>query len=224
LLEAQRHHWEHEYETPQRFGVAPSHAAVRAAGVFARAGAHRVLELGCGHGRDALFFASRTFEVEALDYASPAIDELRSSASEAGLSKRIAARTHDLREALPFAGDTFDAIFAHMVHNMAFSDDELVAIFAESRRVLRDGGTIVFSVRTTGDPDASAGRGLAGFLRDVDGDVIRFFSDACLTRFCAPFERIATETFEEGSLPKRLALVTLRKRSPVMASRRDADA
>ncbi len=223
MLDAQRRHWEREYETPRRFGVAPSFAAVRAADTFARAGVRRVLELGCGHGRDALYFARRAFEVDALDYASPAIEELHASAREADLFGRIAARTHDLRDVLPFAEATFDAVFAHMAHNMAFSDDELHGLFAESRRVLRDAGTIVFSVRTTGDPDASAGRPVAG-LRDVDGDLIRFFSDTCLTRFCAPFESIAHETFEEGSLPKRLALVTLRKRPSVMASRRDADA
>jgi tRNA1(Val) A37 N6-methylase TrmN6 len=36
----------------------------------------RVLELGAGHGRDTIFFASNDFEVQALDYSAVAIDIL----------------------------------------------------------------------------------------------------------------------------------------------------
>jgi cyclopropane fatty-acyl-phospholipid synthase-like methyltransferase len=53
------------------YGDQPSEAAVHAAGVFRMAGAREVLELGAGHGRDALFFARSGFAVRATDF-SPA--------------------------------------------------------------------------------------------------------------------------------------------------------
>jgi cyclopropane fatty-acyl-phospholipid synthase-like methyltransferase len=42
----------------------------------------KVLELGAGHGRDIIFFASNGIEVDALDYSSVAIDILNKIAKE----------------------------------------------------------------------------------------------------------------------------------------------
>lgn len=221
-MDAQRQHWEREYAAAERFGREPSAAASRAALVFGRAGVRRLLDLGCGHGRDALSFAAGGIAVEALDYATSAIDELIRAARAADVHGHVRARVHDVRVGLPFGDASFDAAYAHMLLNMAFLDCEIAAIFAETHRALRDRGIFVFSVRTTDDPDYVAGRPLGRYLRDVEGDVIRFFSSACLDRFCAGFEIVALERFEEGALPKRLALVTLRKPGLVNASGPDA--
>jgi hypothetical protein len=48
--EAQQEHWQH----PKMYGEQPSAPAVHAAAVFRATGAKKVLELGAGHGRDAL--------------------------------------------------------------------------------------------------------------------------------------------------------------------------
>ncbi|GAC1441514.1 MAG: class I SAM-dependent methyltransferase [Vulcanimicrobiaceae bacterium] len=222
LLDAQRLHWEREYAVPDRFGREPSAAARAAVAVFERTGVRRVLELGCGNGRDAAFFAARGFEVHALDYAANAVDELMRRARAEGLVPRMQARTHDVRTALPLADASVDAVYAHMLFNMALLDDEIAALLDESHRVLREGGVLVFTVRSTTDPDADCGTALSAFLRDVEGDIIRFFSDACLDAFGARYESVARERFEEGSLPKRLVLETLRKRARVGASKLDA--
>lgn len=49
------------------YGEQPSAPAVHAASVFREAGARTVLELGTGHGRDALYFAREDFNVSNLD-------------------------------------------------------------------------------------------------------------------------------------------------------------
>jgi len=222
LLDAQRRHWEREYAQPDRFGRAPSFAAEAAAQAFAESGVRRILELGCGHGRDALFFAACGFEVDALDYAPTAVDELARRANTEGIGSRVRARTHDVRNVLPLADASVDAVFAHMLLNMALVDDEIAALLEDIHRVLRDGGTLVFSVRSTADPDAGAGTQLTDRLRHIDGDIVGFFSDACLDRFCARYEAVSRVRFEEGRLPKRLVLVTLRKRAVADASVPDA--
>lgn len=98
-----------------------------------------------------------------------------------------------------------------MFHNMALDDDELEAIFDETYRVLRPRGLLVFTARTTSDADAIEGFALSPYLRDVDGDVIRFFSPACLARFARRYEPIDSIDLCEGSLPKRLSFSILRK-------------
>ena len=42
----------------------------------------KVLELGAGHGRDTIFFASNGIEVEALDYSANAVEILDKIAKE----------------------------------------------------------------------------------------------------------------------------------------------
>ncbi|WAP60573.1 hypothetical protein [Streptomyces sp. S465] len=70
LGEAQRRHWEQTYTAhPGMYGEVPSAPAVHAAGVFRSAAAQNVLELGSGHGRDALYFAREGFTVQATDFS-----------------------------------------------------------------------------------------------------------------------------------------------------------
>jgi hypothetical protein len=55
LADAQQCHWQSTYTThPGMYRERPSDPAVHAAAVFHTAGANDVLELGAGHGRDAL--------------------------------------------------------------------------------------------------------------------------------------------------------------------------
>ena len=55
LAGAQRRHWQETYAAhPGMYGEVPSDPARHAAGAFRAAGALDVLELGAGHGRDAL--------------------------------------------------------------------------------------------------------------------------------------------------------------------------
>ncbi|WP_046730724.1 hypothetical protein [Streptomyces humi] len=64
LAEAQRAHWQSTYAVhPGMYGAEPSAPAVHAAAALRVAGARDVLELGAGHGRDALYFARRGFTV-----------------------------------------------------------------------------------------------------------------------------------------------------------------
>lgn len=58
--------------------------------------AARVLDLGCGDGRNALFLAEHGFDVTAVDISENAIDKVRRLAREKGVN--INARVQDMRE------------------------------------------------------------------------------------------------------------------------------
>jgi cyclopropane fatty-acyl-phospholipid synthase-like methyltransferase len=69
VADAQRAHWQATYtQHPQMYGTEPSEPARHAAEAFRAAGASTVVELGAGHGRDALFFARKGFSVHATDF------------------------------------------------------------------------------------------------------------------------------------------------------------
>ncbi|MGW4390989.1 hypothetical protein [Streptomyces sp. NPDC004685] len=90
LAGVQRAHWQHTYAAhPRMYGEEPSEPAVHAAGVFRAAGARDVLELGAGHGRDALYFAAEGFSVQATDFSATGLDQLHHAARAGGLHARV---------------------------------------------------------------------------------------------------------------------------------------
>ncbi|TDU74700.1 class I SAM-dependent methyltransferase [Streptomyces sp. KS 21] len=152
LADVQRAHWQQTYgDHPGMYGEEPSDPAVRAAAVFRTVGARKVLELGAGHGRDALYFARQGFSVLATDFSPAGLEQLREAAAAQDVAGRVTTAVHDVREPLPLANTSVDAVFAHMLLCMALSTQEIHALVAEVRRVLRPGGVFVYTVRHTGD-------------------------------------------------------------------------
>ena len=139
-LDDQRRHWQAAYlRDPGKFGDRPSDAGVRAYQLFAHQGARSLLELGCGPGRDTVFFARQGLQVTATDYASNAMDALATRSTE-NTSGRIERLLHDVRFPLPFEDRSFDACYSHMLLCMALTTKQIEGILAEIWRVLRPGG------------------------------------------------------------------------------------
>jgi SAM-dependent methyltransferase len=172
----------------------------------------KVLELGAGHGRDTIFFASNGIEVEALDYSVAAVEILDKIAKEKDLP--IKPRIFDVKNPLPFPDSNFDAVYSHMLLNIKFSVDELHFIFSEIRRVLKPKGLNFFSVRNHNDKSYGKGREIdKGGIYDINGFQIRFFTEKeiqDLTTEEGGFELLwIKEEYEE---PVTLCLVSSRKK------------
>lgn len=158
LARVQREHWQHTYTAhPGMYGEQPSAPALHAAGVFRAASARDIVELGAGHGRDALYFAREGFTVQATDFSATGLEQLAHAAQAQGVAGRVAAKVHDVRESLPLADGSVDAVFAHMLLCMAVSTKEIRSLVGEVRRVLRPGGSFVYTVRHAGVPTTTPG-------------------------------------------------------------------
>jgi SAM-dependent methyltransferase len=178
LARAQQERWDSAYaRRAQLYGQEPSGAAQRAAELFGAAGIDDVLELGSGQGRDAFFLARQGFSVHATDFSETALDQLRHAAQREGLDDRVTAALHDVRDPLPPADATVNAVFANLLLNMAFSPSELRSLVGEIHRVLRPGGLFVYAVWSTDDPCSQQSQELPGGLSVYDGFVGRFFGE-----------------------------------------------
>lgn len=213
VLDGQRQHWSRVYaEELDFFGEAPSYAARKVLGFLKKEGKLRILELGAGQGRDAFFFAGEGFEVVALDYSEKAVEAIVQRARRVKLQGSIEAVCHDVRKALPFASGYFDVCYCHMLYCMALCSSELEALFQEVWRVLKPGGLSVYTVRNTGDPHYGRGVHCGEDLYENDGFVVHFFSREKVVRLAKGYDILGIEEFEEGELPRKLFLVTLRKK------------
>ncbi|MDG9709453.1 class I SAM-dependent methyltransferase [Streptomyces sp. DH10] len=209
LAQTQRRHWQDTYAAhPGMYGEKPSDPAVHAASAFRAAGATNVLELGAGHGRDALFFAREGFTVQATDFSPVGLEQLRDAAHSQGLGQRVTTTVHDVREPLPLPNTSMDAVFAHMLLCMALSTKEIHALVGEVRRVLRPGGVFLYTVRHTGDAHYSTGTAHGDDIFEHSGFAVHFFPRELVDALADRWNLQEVHAFEEGELPRRLWRVT----------------
>lgn len=212
VLDAQEQHWQATFaQKPEMFGVDPSGPAVRAAERFKQEGKVRLLELGCGQGRDTLFFGRSGLHVTATDYSHSALDAVAAKARSAGLSARIDTRQCDVRDPLPFPDGSFESCYSHMLYCMALTTPELERLSREIWRVLRPGGLNIYTVRHTGDAHRGTGIHRGEEMWEVGGFIVHFFDREKVARLASGFEIVGIDEFEEGGLPRKLFRVTLRK-------------
>lgn len=109
----------------------------------------RVLDVGCGTGEHALFFAACGLEVVGLDASAMAVRRATDRARERGLSVRFVEA--DVQE-LAGLGDTFDTITdSGCLHTL--SDEAMAETIRGAHAVLRPGGTywlLCFNEHATG--------------------------------------------------------------------------
>lgn len=207
----QPEHWAATFEAnPDMYGTDPSAPGVAAAEAFVAAGLTDVLELGAGQGRDTLYLARRGLRVTALDYAAGTLETLTSKARAADLADVVSVARHDIREPLPLPDASVDACYSHMLFNMALTTGELEALIGELRRVLRPGGLVIYTARTTADAHYGAGIPRGDDMYEHGGFIVHFFDRALIDRLAAGFEIVDVAEFTEGALPRRLARVTMR--------------
>jgi SAM-dependent methyltransferase len=99
-----------------------------------------VLEVGCGAGVDLARFARGGASVTGVDLAESAIALARANFDQQGLRADLQVADG---EALPFADDSFDFVYAHGVVQYTANPTRLVE---ECRRVLKPGAEAVFQV------------------------------------------------------------------------------
>ena len=105
---------------------------------FDRLVGKRVLDVGCGTGVDLVRFARGGARAVGVDIAESAITLARQNVAHRGLASDLLVADG---EALPFATNSFDFVFAHGVAQYSTDGRQLVE---EVHRVLAPGGQAVF--------------------------------------------------------------------------------
>jgi ubiquinone/menaquinone biosynthesis C-methylase UbiE len=213
ILDAQRRHWQETFvRNPDMFGSEASDPARMAAEMFKQEGKKLILELGGGQGRDTIFFAGSGLHITVLDYSESAVRETTDKARNLGLDGYITALQHDVRVALPFADESMDGCYSHMLYCMALTTPELQFLSQEVRRVLRPKGIHIYTARHTKDPHYGKGIHRGEDMYEVGGFVVHFFTREKVESLAEGYEIVRIDEFEEGELPRKLFRVTLRKR------------
>jgi SAM-dependent methyltransferase len=126
----------------------------------------RLLEIGCGNGRDACFFAHEGHRVTAIDRSPEAVEAARS----AGTSARFHSGT------LPELARELDAPFSaaysrFVIHAMPMAEEE--QLLESVRDMLESGGKFFIECRSINDPMSRLGEVLSPTER-IHGHYRRF--------------------------------------------------
>ena len=195
------------------FGLEPSIAAVKSLESFRKEKINNIIELGAGLGRDTIFFAKNSIHVKALDYSPSAIQTINQKVEKSNLFNFVSTKVFDIRKKLPFANNYFDGCFSHMLYCMALSTYEIKNLNNEICRILKPNGINIYTVRHTQDGDFKNGNHIGEDLYENDGFIVHFFSVEKIKDLSKGFNIIEIEKFEEGSFPRKLFKVILKKKS-----------
>ena len=194
------------------FGLDHSKAAANTLKILKEHNIKKIVELGAGLGRDTIFFARNSINIEALDYSPAAIKIINKKTSENNLSNFISTKIFDVRTKLPFEDNSIEACFSHMLYCMALSTTELKYLNSEICRILKTGGINIYTVRHFDDGDYKNGIHIGEDLYENDGFIVHFFSEEKVRQIVDGFNIINIEKFEEGTFPRKLFRVILKKK------------
>lgn len=213
-----RNPWGREYAlTPDRYiwGKAPSAFAKELIPLVPREG--RILDLGCGEGRDSVYFASRGFTVTGVDASAAGLEKADRLAAERGVRVRWVCRS---MLDLPVIG-RFDLVYScGSIHHVPKADRG--HLFRRLRALTRPGGVHAHIVFTDVMVYAEKGEEIDYF---VPGELGKVYSDWLALRYeegvipcsqdgihhCHSIERIVTtstrpdETKPNADFPPRIA-------------------
>ncbi len=118
--------------------------AKRAYELIKTRGLKTLLDLGCGDGRDAIYFSKKGLKVTAVDFSEGAINKLKSQTDQ------INCVLEDIRN-IQFKDNVFDVIYARL--SLHYFDDQTTKnIFDNLSRILKKGGLIFVKCKSTDDP------------------------------------------------------------------------
>ncbi len=112
-----------------------------AAREYARSSSHRLVDIGCGAGRNAVPLAAAGWHVIGADLSWPMLEAAAARASTEGAADRLQLVAAPM-DCLPVVDGSTDMIVAHGIWNLAASAAEFRGALAEAARIAAPGAAL----------------------------------------------------------------------------------
>ena len=162
------------YSKPNIFGTGPTKLAELAHNLIKDNPIKNILEIGCGQGRDALFFSGKGYSVEAFDISENAIKFVNKT-KESFKLKNLNAIVHDVKEPFPHPNKSFDFVYSNLALQF-FDVSTLENIFNNIEKVIKDDATLLISTKKKGDKYYNFGTKVNEHAYEHKG-ITRYFYD-----------------------------------------------
>lgn len=167
-------YWNKMYEDKNVFGTGETKLARYAQELLKNYSVENMLEIGCGQGRDSIFFAQLGYKIKSFDISHNAI-EFVSELKKKHELKNLEAKSHDARIPYDYPDEHFDFIYSNLALQF-FDVIELRTIFRNVSKVIKKDAPFFFSSKKIGDKYHNTGTKINDYAYSFKG-VIRYFYD-----------------------------------------------
>jgi len=168
-------YWEELYHKPNAFGSGPTKLAKFAESIIKEKKVRRILEIGCGQGRDTIHFSQLGFEVTAFDVSPNAIEFVNKTKESLGL-KNLNVSIHDIEKPLDYPDEHFDFVYSNLVLQF-FPSSILHTIFRNISKVMGKNSFFLLSTKKEGDKYFKLGTKVGEYGFQYKG-ITRYFFDS----------------------------------------------
>jgi SAM-dependent methyltransferase len=149
-----------------------------------------VLDVGCGTGAHLIWLARQGAKVTGIDISDKRVDAVKELIKSQSLEDRVSVFVRS-GEATDFPDGSFDIVCGQDV--LMFLGGDFAPFIAEARRILKTGGSLVFSEALDRHPVARLYRKYAA-PREWK-DFTHYFSTKYMDQFARSFEIVRYKTF-----------------------------
>jgi len=147
----------------------------------------KLLDIGCGDGRDTLYFAKKGFHVTAVDFSTSGIEHLQKEKEDLNITC-LQGKIQDIQ----FSENSFDVIYAHL--SLHYFDDKITTnIFTNLHSILKKNGMICIKVKSTNDKLCGKGKKIEENMYLYEDQIRHFFDKKYLKEKLHKFKIINIE-------------------------------
>lgn len=178
-------YWNTLYAKKNYFGEGPTKLAKLAEKLFQEKNTQKILEVGCGQGRDAIYFSQLGFDVHAFDISPNAIQSILSVKENLNL-KKLNVFEHNVIYPLTFPDEHFDFVYSNLALQF-FELNSLSKILKNISQVMKKNSSFLLSTKKEGDKYYKTGRKINDYAYEYKG----------ITRYFHPLEDLKSAISEQ---------------------------
>ncbi len=168
-------YWNELYSKENYFGTGQTILANSAKELIDKHSIQKILELGCGQGRDSIFFAKYGYDVTATDISENAINFVETIKNKHNL-KNLNLFIHDIEKSFGFLDKKFDLVYSNLALQF-FDLSQLNDIFSSIHKIMNKNSFFLFSTKKSGDKYFNFGNKISDYAFEYKG-ITRFFFES----------------------------------------------
>ncbi len=165
-------YWNNLYSKDDYFGTGQTILADFAKIIIEKNNISTLLELGCGQGRDSIFFTNLVSNVTSVDISENAINFVKKIKNERNLTN-LDLFVHDIKKPLTFLDKSFDMVYSNLALQF-FDINQLNEIFSNISKIMSNDSFFMFSTKKPGDKYFNFGKKISENSFEYK-DITRYF-------------------------------------------------
>lgn len=142
-------YWNSLYDKQNYFGTGPTKLAIFAESLIKSKNIKKILDIGCGQGRDTFYFSHLGYDVHSIDISNKAIEFVNRTKESLKLSN-INAKVHDVELPFDYQEESFDFIYSNLALQF-FDVMKLNNILKNISKIMKKDSLFLFSTKKEGD-------------------------------------------------------------------------